>query len=214
MDTQKMMWCWPLKITEYQEIPMPPDARIVCCRVESGVPYLWVICNETLMPSDGRGIAIISGTGGKDALNECDRRYIDTFQFTAGGAPHHVFERIPKSRLGPVEEVKTVETIARPAKPTHHNCWSCGYSWTRGSHGRHDCIGLLRDQRDKLKEEMQQLQGLLSGRCDTCRFWSRATDVVGKCDMCVNNAGRLPDDSPGTSPEFSCKFWRSIPTES
>lgn len=44
------------------------------------------------------------------------------------------------------------------SNPETHTCHDCGYVWTHGQHGGHNCIGRLQIQRDALLEACVNLE--------------------------------------------------------
>lgn len=216
MNAERMMWCWPLEITDYQEIPMPADAKLVCCRLEGDTPYLWVTCNRTLLPVGARGVLMV--TSG-EAFTDSGRRYIDTFQVPHESTCYHVFEcEVPEEELRqePVEE--------QAANPTHHECSVCGYAWKHGTHGGHHCISRLKERCQRLTLSLSKIEQWFrefpvrniagdENCCYECRFWTRINDCAGKCKCGIRYATALPPPTGATTPNFGCILWRSKPAE-
>lgn len=86
----KVIYKYPLKVTDEQQVTMPADAAILTVQVQNGQPFLWAMIDNTCGPMTERKISII-GTGN---LFRTAGRYIGTFQMHDGLLVFHVFEGI------------------------------------------------------------------------------------------------------------------------
>lgn len=90
----RVIWKFPLAITDEQEIDMPDGAIILAVQTQWGGPeqgaraFLWALCTPDA-PNRTRKIRI-AGTG--HPIDEPDLHYINTIQFDGGALVFHVFE--------------------------------------------------------------------------------------------------------------------------
>lgn len=84
-----MIWKYKLKVKEFQIIPMPEGAQILCVQMQHGDPTLWACVDESAQPVE-RSI-LMAGTGhefhGFDA-----EQYIGTVQMNDGFIVWHYFD--------------------------------------------------------------------------------------------------------------------------
>jgi len=92
MTNRKVIWKFPLELTEIQEFPMPKDAQVLTLQMQNGIPCLWFMVGQDASETQTRTFEI-HGTGNPFVLEEkgVERGYIGTFQ----QPPYvwHVFER-------------------------------------------------------------------------------------------------------------------------
>lgn len=87
----KVIYKYPLAITDVQSIEMPVRSEILCVQMQLDKPCIWAKV-ETDEPSDVKTIRIY-GTG--HPIDE-DGQYIGTFQLQSEGLVFHVFDNTPK----------------------------------------------------------------------------------------------------------------------
>ena len=90
----KVIYKYPLGVTDFQKVLMPVGAEILICQTQFGEPKLWAFVNPNEINKEYRNIEIF-GTG---HIVVCDmgisRKYISTFQMYGGQSVFHVFECI------------------------------------------------------------------------------------------------------------------------
>ena len=86
----KIIYKYPLKVTDEQTLELPYGAQVLCCQVQDGEPQLWALVDSKATPLVGRTFRIY-GTG-----HEVDHvghlKYVGTFQQLEGRLVWHVFE--------------------------------------------------------------------------------------------------------------------------
>ena len=86
----KTVYKYPLKIDDYQQVTLPAGAKILCIKVQHGIPCLWALidkeqtCEETLTIR-------CAGTG-HDIKDNVE--YIDTVMLVGGALVFHFFKVI------------------------------------------------------------------------------------------------------------------------
>lgn len=80
---------YPLKVTDWQFVTMPENAKILCVQMQYGEPCLWAMVDPDAVPKM-RKIHIF-GTG-HPISSDLNLTHIDTFQMHEGALVFHVFE--------------------------------------------------------------------------------------------------------------------------
>ena len=93
----KIIYKYPIKITDYQVIEMPINSNILTVQMQKETPCIWAIVDPDNKP-ELRHIRIV-GTG--HPINNTMINYIGTFQMASGILVWHVFEIkiLTKARL-------------------------------------------------------------------------------------------------------------------
>ncbi|TNE75026.1 hypothetical protein EP331_00220 [bacterium] len=87
---EKTIWKFQLETTDYQEIEMPYQSKILCVQVQNGTPNIWALVDPK-SPLVKRAFDIF-GTGHPVDYN-VKREYIGTYQLHGGSLVLHVFGR-------------------------------------------------------------------------------------------------------------------------
>lgn len=84
----KVIWKYPLEITEEQTIEVPKKYEVLCIQTQDNEPFLWVLVEE----DDYLIILkIITLETGEDAHRVNLKDYIGTYQVDDGSFVGHVF---------------------------------------------------------------------------------------------------------------------------
>lgn len=90
---EKVIYKYPLEVTDRQAIEMPKGAKILSVQVQSRVPCLWALVDANTNESEK---VIIRTVGTGHAVYDGGRKleYIGTYQLMNGSAVFHVFNEI------------------------------------------------------------------------------------------------------------------------
>ena len=89
----RMIWKYPLKVTDQQVIDFPSECpQILCLQMQKGIPTLWVEVNPESVTE--RWLVHVYGTG-HPLDDKMDERglYIGTFMIESGALVFHVYAR-------------------------------------------------------------------------------------------------------------------------
>lgn len=87
----KIIYKYPIEITDKQTLPMPVGANILTVQVQNGNPFIWAMV-DTEVPTEEVAIRV-HGTG--HPINESlNLEYIGTFQSNGKCFVFHVFKEI------------------------------------------------------------------------------------------------------------------------
>jgi hypothetical protein len=89
MSRPKTIWKYLLKMTEFQTIDMPMDAKILSVQVQNEHPCVWAMV-EPEQPKRPRNF-VIQGTGLPIEI-DAHLDFIGTFQLHGGSLVFHLFE--------------------------------------------------------------------------------------------------------------------------
>lgn len=88
MNDQRVVYKYPLQITDKQIVQLPEIREILCVQIQNKVPCLWAYVDPN---SKNEPVEIVTmGTG--HVLAKKSRKYISTYQF--GELVFHVFENL------------------------------------------------------------------------------------------------------------------------
>ena len=90
----KVIWKFPLKVTDHQDIVMPKGSIILSVQVQHGTPCLWALINN---PEADKEVIQIVTYGTEVATTEAIDRYgfIGSYQLDSGIFVGHVFIKPP-----------------------------------------------------------------------------------------------------------------------
>jgi len=83
----KVIWKYPLEITDEQTVTMPKVATILHVGTQDNKPYLWALVNPK--SEDANYLVITRGTG--QPVKAFSGKYIGTYQINNGEFVFHVF---------------------------------------------------------------------------------------------------------------------------
>lgn len=86
----KVIFKYPLKVTDRQSINIPEGSKIISCQFQFGTLCLWAIVDPEMKP-EVRHIEIY-GTGNPTELLMDNYKFIATVQAYRGELIYHVFE--------------------------------------------------------------------------------------------------------------------------
>ena len=84
----KTVYKYPLKIDDYQKVNLPMGAKILCIKVQNGIPCLWALIDKEQTYDEAVTIRC-AGTG-HDIKDEVE--YIDTIMVAGGALVFHLFK--------------------------------------------------------------------------------------------------------------------------
>lgn len=92
MKDQRVVYKYPLLITDKQTVQLPQVREILCVQSQAGTPCLWAYVDPH---SEVEPVEIITmGTG--HVWSKIAQRYISTYQLVERGLVFHVFEKLLK----------------------------------------------------------------------------------------------------------------------